>query len=143
ESSQHRHRHQEAGRVAQRAAGAEDQASYRTGGDREGGGDLLVASALELALHERLTLSGREPLEPVDDARHLLTLAGDVGRLRNPVEAIVEVVVRRLVAEVVEGAVADDRVEPWPKPDSGVAAANRPERADERLLDYVLGAMGR
>jgi hypothetical protein len=75
-----------------------------------------MAPALELALHERLALGAGGLLQLGGERRKLFALRGDLRRLENAVEGLVEALVGRLVALIVERPVPYHRVQPRPEP---------------------------
>ena len=125
-----------------RGAAAGDRLSRRALADAEGGGDLVVAHAVELSHQEgRALVLGQRPqvLDQLGDLRARLRLGG--GRAGAGDEVVGELGRRgRPVAEIVQRRVADDPVEPGAQLDLGVAAAQRLERLAEGVLGDVLVA---
>ena len=99
-----------------------------------------MASPLELALDQRLSLRVWKALDARNEPGKLFAAGEHVWGLGNSVVVLGEVLVRVLVADVVQGAVADDRVEPGADVDL-VVAAQRLVRTQQGLLNDVLGSM--
>ena len=111
-------RQQHPGAAAQRLARAEDHLARGAAAEAERRGDLLVAEAFELAHHDRRPLPLRQRLQPLDQFPQLLALLRLGGGAAAGGDRLLEDLGgRRAVAEVVEGGVADDPVEPGPQLD--------------------------
>ena len=123
------------------------RARGRTEFEREGG----VRDAVELSAQEGVALvlgERRQVAEHVADPA--AALGGDLrlGSVRGAKRAaLVSVVehdgVRPHPRELVERAVADQPVEPGPQFDVALVASQRTARTQHRLLDHVLGLVGR
>jgi hypothetical protein len=100
-----------------------------------------VASSLELALHQCLALLSGQALELLGQRGQLFAASDHLGRLRYPIEGLVQRLVLGIVTKPVERAVANDRVQPGSQADVRVAIREGGVRAGQRLLDHVLGAI--
>ena len=140
QSPEHRHRDQHPRPVAQRGPGPEDQPPDGARGSPparprspDGSGPRARAGPAPRAG------PGAGPGPASTSAASCSRPCGHLGRLGHAVEALVEVLVSRLVAQVVERPVANDRVEPRLQLDLGLARHQGGVGLGKRLLDDVLG----
>ena len=120
-----------------------DQLAHGAWARAERSRDLLMGMTLDRAAYQRLTLSLRQFADYADDPGQLFLAEHDVGRLADAVDLVGERRVRARVAARVQRPVADDRVEPWLQANFPGRPAQRVPRADEALLDDVLGPIRR
>ena len=142
--SHHRHRDEEAEALAQGEATAVDQLPGSGDRDPHRLTDLPVAPALHLPLNQSLSLGFGERLDACEDRGQLFAALERLGWLLDAVEVLVEMVHRRTcVTNAVQRRVADDRVEPGPQVKLRLAIPDLRQRPRDRVLDDVVGTVGR
>ncbi len=137
-----RQRHQEPDALADSEPRAVDQLADGAGARADRGGDLLVGVALDRAAHERLALGLGQRAHGAHHPCQLLVGERDLGGLSHAVDLLGEGRVRACVPSRVQRPVANDRVEPRLQANLLGRSAQRVPRADEALLDHVLGSIG-
>ena len=130
-----------AGPVAHGDTTAMDQLPDRTRRGAELGRDLIVGLSLHGAADERLALSRGELADRGNHPRQLLVAQDDVGRACRAAEIFRKRLVRARVAARVERSVPNDCVKPGLQVHLSGGVAQRSPRAEEALLDDVLGAI--
>jgi hypothetical protein len=130
-----------AGPVAHGDTTAMDQLPDRTRRGAELGRDLIVGVSLHGAADERLALSRGELADRGNHPRQLLVAQDDVGRARRAGEIFRKRLVRARVAARVERSVPNDCVKPGLQVHLSGRVAQRSPRAEEALLDDILGAI--
>nr|WP_228430995.1 hypothetical protein [Baekduia soli] len=132
------------GRLGQRHARPDQQRLDRRDRRLHRLGDLLVAQRVDLAQQERGALGLGQRLDVGDELAELLAVVDLVGG-RRAVLGEVDVhgvhADRRLLAQVVQAAVARDAVQPRPHVDRAVVGEHRVEGGGEDLLQHVLGVL--
>jgi len=142
QASEDREWDERADRVAELRPGAEDQPANGGGRGAELGGDLAVADALELPLDQGLALRIGKGAHRHHEPIEFIPLLGEVARVRMGGEGFIELVDPGFAADRVQGTVADDGEEPWPKVDFAGIVEQGGMGLGERCLHDVLGAVG-
>jgi hypothetical protein len=132
-------------RLREADARADQERLHRRNRDAERVGHVRVRHTAEFAHQQRGALLLREPAHVRDQAAQRFALLGSGDRIvtggPDPLDHLRRR--RRWAAELIDAAVVRDPIEPRPQGQLGVAGAQAGVRANEHLLESVLGIRSR